>query len=142
MKPSDGQHRSKTTGAGRSLRLLLVITAIVIAACSSTSTTGEPETLVYVGSSDDTWTAIHIVLIDLDYDVEKENRDEGTIRATRSADETRPRSVLTIDQVARTETISLYVRAQAAPGDPPMDDSRRRELAAEFLEPVKKLLYK
>lgn len=141
MKRRDDHHRSTTTGAGRSLRLLLVITAMAIAACSSTSTTGDPATLVYVGSSDDTWTAIHIVLVDLDYDVEKENRDEGTIRAIRSAGDTRPRSVLTIDQVARTETISLYVRAEAAPGDPPLDDTRRRELAEEFLQPVKELLY-
>jgi hypothetical protein len=141
MKRRDDRHRSTTTGAGRGLRLLSVITAIAIAACSSTSTTGEPATLVYVGSSDDTWTAIHIVLVDLDYDVEQENRDEGTIRAIRSASENRPRSVLTVDQVARTETISLYVRAAAAPGDPPMDETRRRQLAEEFLAPVKELLY-
>jgi hypothetical protein len=124
------------------VRLLLVIAAVGIAACTSSFGTGEPATLVYVGSSDDTWTAIHIVLIDLDYDVEKENRDEGTIRATRTADETRPRSVLTIDQVARTETISLYVRAQAVPGDPPMDEDQSRALAEEFLQPVRELLYK
>ena len=133
--------RSHTTGASRNLRLVLVITAVAMAACSSTSTTGDPAVLVYVGSSDDTWTAIHIVLVDLDYDVEEENRDEGTIRAIRSAGETGGRSVLTIDQVARTETISLYVRAETAPGDPPMDETRRRELAEEFLEPVKELLY-
>lgn len=114
---------------------------ILPTACSSASKTDDPATLIYVGSSDDTWTAMHIVLIELDYDVETENRDEGRIRATRSAGDDRPASVLTIDQIGRHETISIYVRAMAAPGEPTLALDQAERLAQEFLSPVKALLY-
>jgi len=127
--------------AGWIVVLALVSSAVFTAACSSTSKTDQPATLVYVGSSDDTWTAMQIVLIELDYDITSEDRNEGRIKATRAADGTRPGSVLAIDQVARTDTISLYVRAAAAAGDPSLDDMQRQTLAEEFLGPVKALLY-
>jgi len=124
------------------MMVLLVSPAIFIAACSSTPKPDDPATLVYVGSSDDTWTALQIVLIELDYDVVSEDRNEGTIRATRAADDTRPGSVLTIDQIARHDTISLFVRAAGAAGGPSLDDVQRQTLAKEFLGLVKSLLYK
>jgi hypothetical protein len=121
----------------------IVCGGVVIAGgCSSTGKPNQPSSLVYVGSSDDTWTAMHIVLIDLDYTVESEHRDEGRIRAIREADGDRPASVLTVNQVARHETISLYVRAAAAPGEPELSAGERQRLAQEFLAPVEGLLYK
>jgi hypothetical protein len=141
MNRRDELNTSRRAAAGWIMVLLLVSSVVLTTACSSTSKADDPATLVYVGSPNDTWTAIHIVLIDLDYDVASEDRNEGKIRATRTADGTRPGSVLTIDQVARHDTISLYVRAEAASGDSPMDAAQRQDLAKAFLEPVKALLY-
>lgn len=141
MKRRDELNTAMSSAARWIMMLLLVSPAIIIAACSSTQKADDPATLVYVGSSDDTWTAMQIVLIELDYDVMSEDRNEGTITATRAADGTRSAAVLTIDQVARHDTISLYVRAAAAAGDPSLDDVQRQTLAEEFLGPVKALLY-
>jgi hypothetical protein len=110
--------------------------------CSSSTGTDKPWVIQYVGSSDNTWTAMQIVLIDLDYTVESENRNEGRIRATRVADEAKPASVLSIDQIARQDMVNLFIKVSAAPGEPELDPEQREALAQEFLEPVNELLFK
>jgi hypothetical protein len=122
--------------------VLLASATILTTTCSSSRTGDEPATLVYVGSSDDSWAAMQIVLIELDYRIVSENRDEGKIRAVRDAADSHPASVLTIDQIGRTDTISIFVRASSAPGDPELAADQRDSLASEFLTDVKGLLYK
>lgn len=117
-------------------------TLVLAGGCTSAHGTGEPATLIYVGSPDDTWTAIHIALADLGYDVEREDRNEGTIRAVRQPTGDQLGSVLTIDQIWRQETISIYVRAFAADGDPELTAAQRDALTQELLDPVRGLLYK
>ena len=120
----------------------LVLAAVLIAGCSSASKTDDPWTIQYVGSSDDTWTAMHIAFIDLDYEVESEDRNEGRIRAVRAAEGERPGSVLTISQVARHDMVSIWVRVSAPEGEPPMDRAQQEVFAEEFLKPVNGLLFK
>lgn len=142
MASAQPDSRSSRTATLWLLVGLSVCSLILPTACSSASKTDDPATLVYVGSSDDTWTAAHIVLIELDYDVESENRNEGKIRAIRSAGDDHSASVLTIDQIGRHDTISIYIRAMAAPGQPTMAPDQAERLAQEFLSPFKALLYK
>ena len=122
----------------------IFLTAIVLIGgfgCSSSGASGDPWTTHYVGSPDDVWDAIHISLIDLNYDVERENRDEGTIRAVRDAGEAGPAAVLSIDQVMRTNDVNVYVRVAGTADGPVMSRDQQAALAREFLAGVNGLLY-
>lgn len=122
--------------------VILVVVSIWVVGCSSASNTGDPWVIQYVGSSDNTWTAIHIALIDLDYTVEKEDRNEGRIRAVREAEDGRAGSVLVIDQMAQHDMVNVYVKVEAVPGEPALDRAQREVFANEFVDPVKQLLFK
>ena len=134
------RHQVGSRSGPVAVALVLAIASLI--GCSSTSGGDKPWVIQYVGSSDNTWTAMQITLIDLDYTVESEHRDEGRIRAVREATDTRPASVLDIDQLARQDMVDLYIKVEAAPGEPPLDATQKEALAQEFIEPVKKLLFK
>ncbi len=98
----------------------MVVLAMVIAASLSSCST-------FKGSSDGTWNtsyftnpdrvwgAIQLALIDLDYEVESENREEGIIRATSEPAEDGTVIALAIDQVMRTEDqVHVYVKPSFA----------------------------
>lgn len=122
--------------------VVLISSACVLAgACSSMSGDDEPWSTQYVGPPNDVWDAIHMVLFDLDYEVEEENRNEGTIRATREAGDSHPGAVLSIDQIMRGDMVSVYVKVAALAGEPVMDRDRQGAVATEFLTPLKGILY-
>jgi hypothetical protein len=110
--------------------------------CAATQPSSDPWTIHYVGSPDDVWAAIHLALIDLDYDVESENRDEGVVRAVRGGDDQGSTEVLSIDQIMRGNEVKVYVRSAAGTGEPSMSPDRKEALATEFLALVNGLLYK
>jgi hypothetical protein len=110
--------------------------------CASSSHEEPPLSTWYVGSPDFTWEAIHVSLEKLGYDVETENRENGTLRAGRPAGNQSPASVLQIDQIMRTDAVKIYVRAQAAPDGASIDQETRQKLAQEYLTALNKLLYK
>ena len=110
--------------------------------CAATKPSSDPWVLSYVGSPDDVWVACHIALVELDYDVESENRQDGLVRAVRAAAEEGSTEVLSLDQIMRTNDVKVYVRAAAGPDQPAMDFSRKEELAKEFLAMVNGLLFK
>jgi len=110
--------------------------------CALTRPSSDPWTTYYVGSPDDVWTAIHMALVELDYDVETENRSEGVIRAVREAGDGRPSTVLSIDQVMRGNEVKVYVRVAAAPDEPAMTFERQETAAEDFLALVNGVLYK
>jgi len=110
--------------------------------CAATQPSSDPWVIDYVGSPDDVWAACHIALVELDYDVESENRQDGLVRAVRAGAEEGSTEVLSLDQIMRTNDVKVYVRAAAGPDQPAMDFSRKEELAKEFLAMVNGLLYK
>jgi len=65
----------------------------------------------YFTNPDRVWDAIQLSLIDLDYEVVSENRDDGIIRATSEPAEDGTVIALAIDQVARTEDqVHVYIK--------------------------------
>ena len=120
----------------------LILVLAVGLGCASLQPSADPWTTRYVGSPDYVWAAIHISLIDLAYDVETENRIDGTIRAVREADGEDPPVVLTIDQVMRSDTVMVFVRVAAGPDAPAIDLGQQEVLAQKFLAGVNAVLYK
>lgn len=122
--------------------VVLVFSAFLfVGACSSISGDDDPWSTQYVGPPNDVWDAIHMVLFDLDYEVDEENRNDGKIRATREASDSRKGAVLHIDQIMRGEIVSVYVRVAEPDGAPIMDRDQQGVMAAEFLTPIKGILY-
>ena len=127
------------------LATVILATAFVVMVnfgCAATQPSSDPWVIDYVGSPDDVWAACHIALVELDYDVESENRQDGLVRAVRAGAEEGSTEVLSLDQIMRTSDVKVYVRAAAGPDQPAMDFSRKEELAKEFLAMVNGLLYK
>jgi hypothetical protein len=122
--------------------LTVALGLLVLSGCASSKAEDEPFTTRFVGSPDDTWTAIHIALVELDYDVESENRFDGIIRASRGADGDKPAVVLNIDQVMRTNVVHIYVRVSGGPDGPALDRSQQEARANELLAIINGLLYK
>jgi hypothetical protein len=110
--------------------------------CAATKPSSDPWVINYVGSPDDVWVACHIALVELDYDVESENRDDGLVRAVRPGATEGSTEVLSLDQIMRTNDVKVYVRAAAGPDQPTMDFPRKEALAKEFLAVVNGLLFK
>jgi len=110
--------------------------------CASSATGGDPWSTHYVGSPDDVWVSIHIALVELDYDVESENREDGKVRAVRDGDDENSTVVLSIDQIMRNEEVKVYVRVAEGPGEPAMSRNLMEKHAKDFLALVNGLLYK
>jgi len=122
----------------------IAVAGVLIASlgCASLKTEGHPWTTHYVGDPDTVWEALHISMIELGYDVESENRFEGTILAVRSGDKPDTTVVLSIDQIMRTNDVNVYVRVAAGAGEPAMSLDRQEKHAKDFLALVNGLLYK
>lgn len=117
-----------TRGGGRRRYLgVAAVVAVLILAVLGTACTSSKGELQWTGNyfknPDLVWNAIELTLIELDYDVTAENREDGTIRAETDASENGAVIVLTIDQVMRTEPqVNVYVKpsfASAGPGTDP-----------------------
>ena len=125
---------------GFPLLIVLVATACVLG-CAATKPSSDPWTTNYIGSPDQVWIAIHISLVDLDYDVDSENREDGKVRAVREGDDGST-EILTIDQIMQNSEVRVYVRAAAGADEPTMSMDQKEALAKEFLALVNGLLYK
>ena len=120
----------------------MVLVAMLSFGCAATKPSSDPWIFSFIGSPDDVWTASHIVLVELNYDVESENRQDGLISAVRPGAAEGSTEVLSLDQVMRTNDVKVYVRAAAGPDQPAMDFSRKEALAKEYLALLNGLLYK
>lgn len=128
---------------GSALAILgMALAAVVSFGCAATQPSSDPWVINYVGSPDDVWVACHIALVELDYDVASENREDGLIRAVRPGAEEGSTEVLSLDQIMRTNDVKVYVRAAAEPDQPAMDFARKEALAKEFMALVNGLLFK
>ena len=126
-------------------RMLVCGTVLILGsaiACTSSSHKQAPLTTWYVGSPDYTWEAIHVSLENLGYGVKAENRENGTLQAARPVGDESPACTLQIDQIMRTDTVKIYVRAAPAPDGSAIDQETRHKLAQEYLTALNKLLYK
>jgi len=130
-------HHSQRTMA--ILGMMVVLIGCI--GCAVTKPSSDPWTTHYVGSPDQVWTAIHISLVDLDYDVESENREDGLVRAVRKGDDGMT-VVLSIDQIMRNEEVKVFVRVAAGPDEPAMSWDRQEKNAKDFLALVNGVLYK
>ena len=119
----------------------MMVVLIGCIGCAVTKPSSDPWTTHYVGSPDQVWTAIHISLVDSDYDVESENREDGLVRAVRKGDDGTT-EVLSIDQIMRNEEVKVFVRVAAGPDDPAMSWDRQEKNAKDFLALVNGVLYK
>lgn len=120
----------------------MALLAFGVLGCAATRPSSDPWVINYVGSPDDVWVACHIALVELDYDVESESRDDGLVRAVRPGVAENSTEVLSLDQLMRSNDVKVYVRAAAGPGQPAMDFSRKEALAKEFMAVVNGLLFK
>lgn len=125
--------------AARALALVAVLLAAV-AGCSSSASDPDAWTAAYVDNPDRVWAAIHVSLDELGYEVEEEDRLEGTIRAAEIADEPYRGVVLHIDQVQRSEVVRVFVRPSAGSAGGPDGSSRRDGAVREFLDVLDRLL--
>jgi len=147
----DMDAKSRTLVRGRDMskfvgRTMAVLGAAIVLfgslGCASSNADGDPWSTHYVGSPDDVWVSIHIALVELDYDVESENRVDGKVRAVRDGDDESSTVVLSIDQIMRTAEVKVYVRVAAGPGEPAMSRNLMEKHAKDFLALVNGLLYK
>lgn len=95
---------------------LAMVIAVSLSSCSTTkgSSDGTWNTS-YFTNPDRVWGAIQLALIDLDYEVESENREDGIIRATSEPAEDGTVIALAIDQVMRTaDQVHVYVKPSFA----------------------------
>lgn len=130
--------RSRWTSAVGALSVIV----IGVVGCAITRPSADPWTTYYDGSPDDVWTAIHIALVDLGYEVETENREDGVVTAIRTPAQGIDGGVLSIDQRMPNQEVKVYVRAAAAPGGTALGFDQQQALAKEFLAAVNDILYK
>lgn len=128
-----GQHSGAVVF--RRIRVAAVIVAVVIgSACSSGSLGSDDQWMRgYLDDPDRVWAAIHLTLDELGYEVDKENRVDGEIRAAAVEDRPNKGVVLKINQVMRTDVVRVYVHAGETSTSPQPDIKRLDAAAGEFL---------
>jgi hypothetical protein len=126
---------SVITGAGCSfLAVAAAVAAIGLASCSSSPTAEDDAwSAAYVNNPDLVWAAILLSLEELGYEVEEEDRLEGTIRAVEITDPPYRGVTLNIDQIQRTEVVRVHVRPSAGSAGGPESYRRLDEAVREFL---------
>lgn len=125
------------TGWSRAVVVALFVMMVVSSSACSTfkgSSEGTWNSSFFT-NPDRVWEAIQLSLIELDYEVESENREDGVIRATSEPAEDGTVIALAIDQVMRTEDqVHVYVKPSYT-GDGGSEDLDRLKAAAdEFMK--------
>ncbi len=120
-------------GGGRWIAVVVVMVTVIGAGCSSTGADpSDAWVRSYLEPPDRVWEAIHLTLDDLGYEVEKENRQEGTVRAAAVAGKSLQGVVLKIDQMMRTDIVRVNVHVGG--GASSQSDLEKYDRAAtEFL---------
>ena len=87
---------------------------------------------------DRVWGAIELSLLELDYEVTKENRYDGVLRAKSEPAEDGTVIALAIDQVVNTESqVSVYVKPSFAGDEGSTDPDLLKSAADEFVKELK-----
>jgi uncharacterized protein (DUF2461 family) len=140
--------RGRTGGARRASRVLptvsvrLAIATLTVAGvavltlggcASSPAADDDAWSAAYVDNPDRVWTAIHQSLEQLGYEVEEEDRFDGTIRAVEMTDRPYQAVVLRIDQIQRTEVVRVHVHPSGGSTGAPDSYHRLDEAARAFV---------
>lgn len=114
--------------------LTTAMAALMLSVGCSTTPAGGSGAWVrdYSDRPDVVWRAIHLVLDDLGYEVESEDRRRGTIWAAALTDQPFRGVALKIDLLERAETVRVHVHIGGGDGAPE-DVGRLRTAATEFL---------
>ena len=117
---------------------LVVAIVVTLPACSTFKGSSEGTwNTSYFTNPDRVWNAIQLALIDLDYEVQSENRDDGIIRASSAPAEDGTVIALAIDQVARTEDqVHVYVKPSFAGDQGSTNPDLLRAAAEELIKAV------
>ncbi len=117
---------------------LAMVIAVSLSSCSTFkgSSDGTWNTS-YFTNPDRVWEAIQLSLIELGYEVESENREDGIIRATSEPAEDGTVITLAIDQVMRTEDqVHVYVKPAFAGDQGSTNPDLLRAAADELIKAV------
>ncbi len=120
-------------GGSRWFVAAALLMIVVGSGCSSTASDPAGAWVrSYLDSPDRVWEGIHLALDELGYEVEKEDRLDGTIRAAAVEDQPYQGVVLKIEQIMRTDIVRVHVHAGG--GDGSQQDFKKLDAAAtEFL---------
>lgn len=126
--------RFETYRSRGAVMILAIAMVVTLTACSTFNGSSDGNwNTSYFTNPDRAWAAIQIALIDLDYEVVSENRDDGIIRATSEPTEDGTVINLAIDQVMRTdEQVHIYIKPSFA-GDQGSTNPDLLRAAAEDL---------
>jgi len=129
---------SNTRWSRRLILALFIVTVVSLSACSTFEGSSEGTwNTSYFTNPDRVWEAVQLSLIELDYEVESENRDDGIIRATSEPAEDGTVIALAIDQVARTEDqVHLYVKPSFAGNRGSISPDLLKAAAEELIKAV------
>ena len=98
-------------------------------------------TAQFFQNPDRVWEAIQLSLEILEYVVESSNRDEGVIRAAKTADDQTPWVALDINQVMYTQDqVNVYVRGEAEDPSAPPSQEALDKAAQDFVTVLKRKL--
>jgi hypothetical protein len=123
---------------GFSATIAIISVVISMAACSSFQNSPEGTwTATYFENPDRVWNAIELALLDLDYEVVTENREDGVIRAEKNDGDDGTVIALAIDQVMRTEDqVNVYVKPSFGGDQGSVDPGLLKAAADEFVKAV------
>ena len=148
MGPHDsGREESNNTPRGQrddsvisplTSRWLTVIVVVGLVVVGSACATGQNQSKNdwmrgYLDDPDRVWAATLQVLDDLGYQVEEEDRIDGTIRAVAVEDVPHKGVVLSIDQIKRTDIVRVHVFAGDSRGGQQPDVNKFSVAADAFL---------
>ena len=122
-------------GGGRWIAIVVAVLMVTVIGSGCSSTGADPADAwvrSYLEPPDRVWEAIHLTLDDLGYEVEKEDRQEGTVRAAAVAGKSFQGVVLKIDQMMRTDIVRVNVHAGGGASSQP-DLGKYDRAANEFL---------
>lgn len=115
---------------------VLITVFVALSGCSAFKGTPEGTWRVnFFTDPDRVWGAIELSLLELDYEVTKENRYDGVIRAKSEPAEDGTVIALAIDQVVNTESqVSVYVKPSFAGDEGSTDPDLLKSAADEFVK--------
>jgi hypothetical protein len=118
------------------------IVSLLVVGSACTSSKGDSQWRGnYFKDPDSVWNAIELTLLELDYDVTDENREDGIIRAESESSEGGAVVVLAIDQVMRTQDqVNVFVKPSFATGATDADPDRLKAAGDAFMKSLNEKL--
>ena len=138
-QPAGGQwHR------GYECAVVAIFLTVFVALSGCSAIKGTPEgtwRVNFFTDPDRVWGAIELSLLELDYEVTKENRYDGVLRAKSEPAEDGTVIALAIDQVVNTESqVSVYVKPSFAGDEGSTDPDLLKSAADEFVKELNSAL--